>query len=634
MSTRQNTGFASRERPHLSHYTAQQIASISEGVDQTVDSFMWGENTGDRRNAYATNLMGVRTTYAQLDEEIERCARAMMGFGVRQGDYVSIALPNVKEVVVYIYACWRMGAIANLIDPRTNGQGIAERVRRTESKLLVTVNNVCVPKIDEILDELPCEKVIIVNVADSLKPFASVMATLGYVVLGHMGRKFARGRIGVEGGKYMWNRDFLQAYGYEGDILAKYEPDMPAAVMYTSGTSSDGVIKGVVHTHRSINAMYRTMQVILAPDPDRWYGNEIFGGFIPFFSAYGLFDGMTLCLNGNCEIKLQPLFAPKDFAKIILTDRPNIFLGVPRFYESLAYHPKLKKKNGKLSFIEMAITGGDKIAPASIELINSAFQRSGCNIGLRVGYGSSEFGGSVSFMPKYDIRKDGADFDWKAEGNVGYLLPNCNIIVIDPKTGEELPYGEDGEICVNSMSMMLGYHGMQEQTDEITFYGPDGTKYYRMGDKGHIDERGCIYFIDRYKRSMMRPDGHTVHPSPVENAIIRHPAVTNCAVAGVPQFEGKAGVIPTAFVQLLPGKAETEAEKRHVLKEIDKLCLQVLPERDRAIAYRVVDDLPYTPMGKVDFRELEARLFQPEEYVITDFAFFPELKKRREKKAE
>ena len=613
---------ASKANPHLMHYDQKILNGALARIDKTADDFLFGLLHGKRRQEYATNFMGVRTTYDQLDARIEQVARALFAYGVQQGDYVTVVLPNLTECILYIYACWRIGAIANLIDPRTNSQGILERTRRTDSKLLVTVMDICDPKIDDILEDLP--PVIVVSPSDSLQGSMKLKPVLGRLVYKIKMKKFAEGRW-TEGGKYMWHKDFVSRYTTDlEDIRAVYSPDLPAVIHYTSGTASDGVIKGAVVTHRAFNAALCAFRYSVRPE--EYQRGFTFGGFIPFFAAYGAICGMHASLCGGLEILLVPLFEPTKFAELLLRIKPNIFLGVPRFHEQLAEHPKLQKKSKRLSFIKIAISGGDKISLASLERINETFARGGYAGGLRVGYGSTELGGSIAVMPYYEpASADGGGFPWKAEGNVGYLLPHCRAMVIDPDTGEELPIGQDGELCVHSLSQMERYLNLPEETQEITHIGPDGTKYYRMGDKGHLDETGCFYFLDRYKRSLMRPDGHTVHPSPIENVIMGHEAVEMCAVVGLRLGEETAGAIPSAFVVLREGY-DTPEKKLAALEAIDGFCLQLLPERDRAIAYRAVDELPYTLMGKIHFRELEKELFKPGNFLVTDFAFFPELR--------
>ncbi|MCL2106506.1 MAG: acyl--CoA ligase [Oscillospiraceae bacterium] len=622
---------ASVENPHLKQYDASSVELIlrSDFTQQNADTFAFQPTRMDGIEGaippgpdnYATNFMGTRTTYGQINAEIDRTARALRGFGIGKGDFVSVLMPNVKEIIVYTYALWRIGAVACLMDPRTNAEGILERIKRAGSRLLITLLDVSADKVDPIIDRLPFDTVVVVSPGDSLNPKATLKCRLGKMLYQKKEKSFMEAR---PGSKYIRHPDFIAAHNFEGDIHVPYEKDMPAAVVYTSGTSADGLMKGVLHSHASLNAVVCSLYCNVRP-VDYKLG-DTFGGFLPFFSSYGLFCGMHMSLCAGFEIILIPIFKPDDFSKIILRDKPNVFLGVPRWYEVLARNPKLAKKSDRLSFVKIPISGGDKISPTSMELVNQALLRNGCTHGLRIGYGASEFGGSLSMMPQYDPTRE--DFNWKAEGNVGYILPNSRVCVIDPETNEELEYGVDGELCVHSLSMMQEYHNLPKETEEITFIGPDGTKYYRMGDKGHLDENGVFYFVDRYKRSMMRPDGHTVHPAPAENVIMQHEAVNICAVVGLKQFNDSTGVIPTAFV-VLKDEYDSPEKQREVLLEIDRLCLKQLPERDKAIAYKAVKEVPYTLMEKINFRELEKEMFVPDNFVIVDFAFFPELRKKK-----
>ena len=587
------------------------------------DEFLFGLHSGAGREATATKFAGVTETYHELDKRIDKIARALHAYGIEPGDHVSMAMPNLPESVAYIYACWRIGAVANLIDPRTNSEGILERVKMTNSKLFVTVFNVCEPKMDDILDELP--QAILVSPADSLKGNQGAIPALGLsLAMKIMKKKFIKShQTQLNSGKYIWHVDFIKKYHATYDIRAAYRPNMPAVVVYTSGTSADGLIKGAVMTHEALNAA--PIGFYFSNSEESYEPGDTFGGFIPFFTAYGATAGMHTSLCGGLVLILVPLFDTTKFAKMLLNPwrKPNTFLGVPRFHEQLADHPKLQKKSKKLGFIKNAVSGGDKISMASLERVNAVYMRNGAQSGLRIGYGSTELGGSISVMPAYDPAVTG--FPWREEGNVGYILPQCRAVVIDPEHGEQLPIGEVGELCMHSLCQMEEYYGMPKETAEITWIHPDGTKFYRMGDKGRLDESGIFYFIDRYKRSLMRPDGHTVHPAPIENVIMQHQAVDKCAVAGLAKADGSAGTITCAFVILREGFGGNEEAERKLILEMDQLTIKKLPERDRAMAFRIVKELPYNNMSKVNFRELEKEVFDPAAFVITDFTFFPDM---------
>ncbi|MDR1735183.1 MAG: AMP-binding protein [Oscillospiraceae bacterium] len=641
--------------PQLQHYAANLLEPAFGHIQQNADSCVFGLHRDETRKHYIYNYMGCRATYEELDADVERVFRALYALGVRQGDCVTIALPNVPEVIKYTYGTFRLGGIAALVDPRTNGLGIAQRTIDTKSKALVVLLDLCDPKIDEILAVLPDIPVIVVSPADSFRPTAGLIPFLGGIMYGKKMKAFQAARTdrfgfvkeekgfyrlyGPDGevrspdpaagapllpqkegghGYYIRHADFVKLDKDQWDCRGVYYEDMPAAILYTSGTASDGVIKGAVHTHASLNAAPGNLQFAL--NREHFGHGKTFGGFIPFFSAYGLFNGLHSCLYGDVEMLMIPVFDPNHFADVILKYKPNIFLSVPGFVEQLTRHPKLQKKSKKLSFITIPISGGDKISPAAMAAVNDCFARNGCKSGVRVGYGSSEFGGSISLMPHYDPN-DTATFDWHTEGNTGYLLPGIKALVIDPDTGEVLPPNTPGEIVLHSKSMMLKYLNAPEPTEEITWFDSDGVKYFRMGDKGRIDERGAVYFIDRYKRSIMRPDGHTVHPSPIENVIMNHEAVQTAAVVGVAR-EGLSGAIPMAFVVLKEEyRNGDDAQIEKILREIDGFCFKLLPGRDKAMCYKAVDALPMTPMGKVHFRELEKTPFDPNNCIVTDSQF-------------
>ena len=608
----------------LSNYSVPDYAF--DCIYRNADDFMFGMHHGKHRDDCALRFMGARTTYGELDAKVEVVARALYSYGIRQGDAVTILLPNVPECVHYMYACWRIGAVANMIDARTHGEGVLERTAHTNSKLLVTITEVCEPKVDDILDRLPVKNVILVSPSDGLKGSLKLKPVLGSLLYGKKNKEFAqRHNMGAGSAcKYIWHSDFIE--GHDTDelvgvrIRANYQRGMTAAIVYTSGTSADGAIKGAVVTHEALNAA--PVGFFYSVRPEDYGRRDTFGGFGPFFSSYGLFCGLHTPLCGGMELILVPIFNPEKFAELVLELKCNLFLGVPRFFEQLADYPKFKKPNNLLSFVKMPIAGGDKISLASLERINATFKRSGFKGGLRIGYGSTELGASIAVMPYYE--PGNTDFPWQAEGNVGYLLPHVKALVLDPETKKELPLGQDGELCLRSLSQMECYYGEPEKTAEITFMGPDGEKFYHMGDKGHLDKNGIFYFLDRYKRSVMRPDGHTVHPAPIENAIMKHEAVEICAVVGLKYSETGAGTITSAFIVLRDGYDSPEAQKK-VLLDIHKLCLRSIPERDCAFAYKVVKEVPYTPMGKIHFRELEKEFFDPKAFLLTNYQFFPEL---------
>ena len=155
-------------------------------------------------------------------------------------------------------------------------------------------------------------------------------------------------------------------------------------------------------------------------------------------------------------------------------------------------------------------------------------------------------------------------------------------------------------VCVH----ILPWHtnSILSETENVLRKHDDGTVWIHSQDIGYMNEQGELFFVDRMKRMIVRPDGHNVWPGVIENIISQHEAVLSCVVVGIPCEDNSNGAIPTAFIVLKPERVNN-AEK--IIEEIDKHCRMLLPERDIALDYRIRDSLPKTTVGKVDFRKVE-----------------------------
>ena len=201
-------------------------------------------------------------------------------------------------------------------------------------------------------------------------------------------------------------------------------------------------------------------------------------------------------------------------------------------------------------------------------------------------------------------------------------------MVIDRETGKPLKYNEKGEVCVSSKTMMQGYLNNQEETDNITVYDEFGRKYYRSEDEGYIDENGNIYIIGRFKRAMMRPDGHTVHATPIENVIESHEKVDHVVVVGLKKKTEEDGSIITAFISL----KDKNANFQNVVEELEEMSFKKLSEREKAMAYVEVPNIKFNNMGKADYKAYQNLKFDDVEAIITDYTFLNEYKKGKTRK--
>lgn len=561
------TGYPSTDKPWLKYYSEE---ALHTPVPQcTVYDFLFERNK-DRLDDIALVYFGNKISYKQLFKEIDTATGAFISLGVKPGDTVTICSVNMPEVVYAFYALNRLGAISNMIDPRTNVERISQYLVNAKSKVVFSIDK-ALPKFTKMQQSGIITQLISLSPADSL-PFP---AKLAYML--------KRENNAPKCGSWInWKTFISKATSFDLHP-GTYKKGCPATIVYTGGTS--GIPKGAVLSNDSLNALtieYETNGM------DYKRGDR-FLNIMPPFIAYGVSCGLNMPLCIGLTNILIPLFDPDQFGDLIHKYRPNHFIGVPTHYEKLI--TSKKAQNLDLSFIKTAAAGGDTLPPSSEDAINDFLKLHGCRNELIKGYGMTELG-SAAATTRSNVNK---------RGSVGIPLPKTVASVHDIETGKELLVNQEGELYFSSPTMMLGYLNNSKEMDKALWMDENGTVWIRSGDIGYLDEDGFIFVQGRMKRMIIRPDGHNVWPSQIEEVVMRHPSVSECAVVGMPNPEHKSGKIPTAFVVLKNGADKT----LQLIQEIDRFSKEYLPERDAAMAYCFCDDLPLTPVGKVDYLALE-----------------------------
>ena len=565
------TGYASIDKPWLKYYSEEAInAPLPEC---TIYEYIWNCNKNHLEKP-ALKYFGKGTTYAQMFSRIDDAAKAFSALNVQKGELVSMCMLTMPETIYSIYGLNKIGAVCNLIEPRTNAELIKDRINAAGSRVLIVVD-VFLSKILQIVDKTKLEHIIVVPLAQSMP----IHTRLGFKLT--KGRKIPR--IPAEQRFEYWS--VFLAKGKSLKLAsAPYVKNAPAAIIYTGGTT--GISKGALLSNDSLTAM--ALQSIY--DAPRLYEGERFLEIMPPFIAYGLIFGFFIPFCASLENTLIPVFEPKKFAELVLKHKPNHVVGVPAFFESLANSAEVG--NQKLDFLMCAITGGDRLLASTEDHINRFFAGHGCKYTILKGYGMTEMGSAATFT---------ATDESNIPGSVGIPTHLTEVKVIDHETGEELGYNIQGELCMTGSTMMLGYYQNDSETNKVMRKHPNGKTWIHTGDIGYMTEDGVIYIVDRIKRMVIRPDGHNVWPSVIEEVVTRHPGVKECAVVGMPNPENKNGRIPTAFIVVEDG-----VEANNVLiDDIDRFSKIYLPERDVAMAYKFIEKLPLTLVGKVDYRTLE-----------------------------
>ncbi len=558
----------SKEKPWLSVW-GNDLPNMDDCECTAVDYLL--SRNKDNMNLSALRYFDRQITYADFFANIRKTAKAFKKIGVKKGDIVSMVSVMTPETIYCFYALDLLGATLNLADPRTSTAGIHDYFAETKSDVIVSLS-VAYPKIEKAIEGLNVKKVIVNSPADSLPAVKKFMYNTFK----------AKEKITYNNVTVSWN-DFIADAEKEPDVKpVPYEKDHAILIVHTGGTT--GSPKCVLLSDYALNALAAQVSF------KRHEKGERFLNIMPPFIAYGYGYGTHTPLSVGLEVVLIPQFDPNKFGRLIVKYKTQHTAGVPLHYQGLVNDPYMKNKD--LSFLKTTGCGGDGISTEAESVVNEFLLAHGCKYKLCKGYGMTEvFAGACANYEEHNKL-----------GSVGIPLSNTVIGVFDPETGEELGYNTEGEICVMTPTMMLGYYGMEEETKKVIRTHSDGTVWVHTGDIGRIDEDGFLFFANRIKRIIIRHDGFKVFPTAVESVVTRVKGVEIAVAVAIRDKDHKQGNLPFVFVKKQKGYNEAELEK-----EIRAVCKEELAEYAVPVAYKFVTELPYTPIGKIDCLKLQKR---------------------------
>ena len=286
---------------------------------------------------------------------------------------------------------------------------------------------------------------------------------------------------------------------------------------------------------------------------------------------------------------LYPVFDSKGFPKVFAHYKPNYFCALS---DHLKYMCHDKHSNINLSFLISAGIGGDTLDTKLEEEINSFLEEHGCGYQVMKGYGMTELAATAATTV----------VNANAIGSVGIPLAMNTIKVMNTETKEECSYDEIGEIWISGPSVMLGYYHNKEATDELIYVDEAGKRWIKTGDLGRIDRNGLLFHEGRIRRiylTAVEGQPAKIFPTLVESVIKEDDKIVDCVVVGRPK-KSSAYYESVAFVI-----ARKDSDKDSVREKLRLLCLEAVPSYMRPVEYRFIDEMPHTPIGKIDFRKLE-----------------------------
>lgn len=516
-------------------------------------------------------------SYGEMFENIERATKGYASLGVTKEDIVTICAVTIPETIYTFYGLNRLGAVCNMVDPRTSVEGIKEYIKEVNSKIVVTID-VAYPKIVEAIKGTSVEKVVVISPTDSLpQPKKFFFNTFKAV------------KIPCDDLHIKWN-DLLALGKDSSPAVAKYSQNKVCAIVHTGGTT--GMPKGVMLTNENFNEMVISWTYNgVYFDPE-----NILLSIMPPFIAYGLVNGIHVVLCRRMQIVMVPLFDPQKLDSLILKYHPTNMLATPTHYDVLMSSKKIKP-NTNLSFIKMVGIGGDGLHIENEKRLNKFFAEHNCPSAAMKGYGMTEVSAAAcASRPENN-----------AMGSVGLPFAKVIISAFKPDTDEELKFGEKGEICICSPSTMLGYYNNDNETKKILRKHSDGRMWIHSGDIGYIAEDGNVFIEGRIKRMIIRYDGFKIFPIQIDSVIMNNEKVKSCCTVGVADMAHSQGKLPIVFVVL-----NDDADAETVKRELFELCKKELPEYVQPLDFIFIDKMPLTPIGKIDYRSLEEKVKENE----------------------
>ncbi|RAG80866.1 long-chain fatty acid--CoA ligase [Streptacidiphilus pinicola] len=500
------------------------------------------ENARRRPDKLALVEGETRLSFAELWQQALTQAAALVKLSVRPGDKVALMAPNVTEFPRAYYAILAAGGVVVPVHLLLTGEEVAYVLRDSGATLLLA------------------------HAANA--PVAAGAAAEAGVPLVTMGPAAevpgALGRL----------EEFAALERPLTHFVARQAED-PAVVFYTSGTT--GQPKGAVLSH--LNLVLNA--TVNAFDANHVEADDVVLGSLPLFHTFGQTVSMNSTWRAGAALVLLPRFHAGQAIELMLREGVNTFHGVPTMY--IALLEAAKGSDGPLPALRLCISGGASLPVPVLERFNAAFEAD-----VFEGYGLSETSPTASVnQPDYGTRA----------GTVGHPVWGVDVEIARAEVEESielLPAGEVGEVVVRGHNVFQGYLNRPEATAQALVEG-----WFRTGDLGVKDADGFVSIVDRKKDVVIR-GGFNVYPREVEETLLRHPAVAEAAVIGLPDDTHGEEVCAVLVLDASHSPAPTAQDIIDWSKE--HLAKHKYPRR-----VEFTDAYPLGPSHKVLKRELRAR---------------------------
>ncbi|MFC9839362.1 AMP-binding protein [Rhodococcus sp. NPDC127530] len=530
MNTRLSHTVGPTERPLLE-------MTIGDNFDQTVSRF-------PEREAVVDVPSGRRWTYTTLRADVDALASALLDDGIAPGDRIGIWAPNCAEWVIVQHAAAKVGAILVNLNPAYRTHELEYVLGQSGIRVVFT---------------LPSFKG---------SDYAAMVAEVSPRASGLERVVF----FGSDEWAGLLDRGSRLAPDRLAAVQRRLSPDDPINIQYTSGTT--GSPKGVTLSHRNIlNNGFFVGELLGYTELDRICVP------VPFYHCFGMVMGnLGASTHGACVVIPSPAFDPVAVLTACAQEQCTSVYGVPTMFISMLNVPDFSTYD--LSSVRTGAMAG---SPCPVEIMK---QVTAWAPEVAIAYGMTETS-PASTQTWVDDSLD------RRVSTVGRAHPHVEVKVVDPTTGETMPAGQSGELCVRGYSVMLGYWNEPEKTAKTV----DADGWIHSGDLAVMDEDGFVAITGRIKDMVIR-GGENIYPREIEEFLYTHPDILDAQVIGVP--DDKYGEELMVWLRLREGAEQIDADN------LREFCTGRLTHYKIPRYVHCIDEFPMTVSGKVrkvDMRE-------------------------------
>ncbi len=497
----------------------------------------------------------------ELFLHINSLAFYLVQIGIKAGQSVGICLPNVPHAIISFYATNKIGAIANVIHPRISSKALSKILDDTDTKIIFMLDKF-IPDYKEILERDDI-MVISCSASDYLTGLKKVVYTSSLKI-----------------------EDYDNIIAYKetltkiGDITRKVCPFDDAVYLHSGGTTSEPkVVRLSSYAFNKLvcNVINRTT---LNHDYEDTHSMLM---VLPIFHGFGLGICVHLALS-TFRLIMMPKFNAKNAIRLIKKHKINYLAGIPVMFEKMLAEKGFD--NGYLSSLLLIFCGSDRLNPNTKEAFDSILKKNNSSAEILEGYGLSEVA-SVATVNVIGQTKIGTQ---------GRPIDEVHIKITD-EHGAECRVGEDGEVLMQSQSMMNGYLNYDGNLSDYIFIDNAGKEWLKTGDIGCVDADGYFIFKGRKKR-IIKIAGESIFPSEIESLVCSMKEIENACV--VRSYKGdKPHTI--LIIKMNKGYKYSILIKERIRNRISEEFIHYAVPREII----VVDNLHITNFGKVDYRKYE-----------------------------